>query len=499
MRSTRQNAASNFIAGLLPAIVLLATTPIIVRGLGADQYGLLVIASSLAGYMGVLDVNVTAGTVKFMAGAAARGAKDEVDRIFSFGLATYLAIGVLGTLLILVFAEELAHWFVSRGSVEEGLALQVFTLTAGAFFFGQIYSYLLSVPQALRRYDVSSRVEVVMGAIGPLTSALAVLVGAGLMGVMWVRIAAALVAAGLLLWAVVRLMHGLRLRWPQADLRRQLLGFSAFAYLSRLASLSYQHGDKLVVVAMLDAKAVAFYAIPVMLANRIFGTTYRITQVIFPAASALLEVGQSDRVTSLLLRSTRLVFAINAGAVVTLALVGGAFLRVWVGSEFASQGALVLILIACGALADSLTNAPSLVTDGSGQARVTGIGSVIRACVGLGGISVGAWLGGIQGVAAAHLVVSLVFAILFIWYFSRQVFALSLREWAIRAVWPGLRLAAVGLATGFAVVWALPGPWLSSVIGAAAAAGVMALMAWHHVFDEDDRRLIRARWAKRVA
>ena len=59
-------------------------------------------------------------------------------------------------------------------------------------------------------------------------------------------------------------------------------------------------------------------------------------------------------------------------------------------------------------LAESLTNLPSLVNDGLGHARISGLLALARALVGLMLTVFFAKSQGIVGVAAAHLVASLI-------------------------------------------------------------------------------------------
>lgn len=492
-RSVRQNARSNFMAGIVPALVLLATTPVLVRGLGTADYGLLIVVTSVAGYMAVLDVNVTAGSVKFIAEAQARGDRAAVCSTFSFGLMVYGFIAGTGALTILVAAPWLAHWFATPGQVASDQASTAFRVAALGFALGQVYSYLLSVPQALQRYDLSGRIEMTLGVLAPSVTAAAVALGAHLTGVIWLRNLVAIVGMAWLVVVVRRALPWLQWSWPGVVLRRQLMGFSAYAYLARLAAITYQHADKLVIASVLDVKSVAVYTVPVILANRLFATTYRITQVIFPASSALLEQGRQAEVLVLLLRSTRLVFAVNAGVVVMLWLLGSAFLHAWVGPDFVGAGYGVLVLVSCGALADSLTNGPSLVTDGSGRPDVTGRLAVIRAGVGLAALLAGAKLGGVFGVALSHLLVSVCFAAFFVAFFAARVFPLPLVIWFKASVLPGLGMSLAGLGCGWLAVVAVGGGGVKAALaGGTAASVVMAGVGWRLVLVSADRAALRA-------
>ncbi|RTL36477.1 MAG: hypothetical protein EKK53_22620 [Burkholderiales bacterium] len=493
MTGLARSALNNLVAAVLPALVMLFTVPILIRGLGDAQYGLLVILSSVTGYLSVLDLNLTAGSIRFLAAAKARDEQEESWQVLSLGAAFYVAIGLLGAVLIWMFAGPLVDALVDARLYARDQAVQVLRITALGFLLGQLYSFLLSVPQALQRYDLSARVEVVNGSLVPLCTAGIVLLGADLVGVTWLRNGAALLVVGALVVMVQRLLPGLRWRWPRAALRNELLAFSGFAYLNRLASLSYQHSDKIVIAAVLDVRQVALYTVPVLLANRIMGTTFRLTQVLFPASSALLAQGRQDEVQQLMGLGMRLVFGINAMAVVGVLLLGDWFLTHWLGRDYAQTGGLVLTLVALGALVDSLTNAPALVTDGAGRTRDTGMFAISRAAVGLLALYLGARWGGIVGVAASHLLVSVLFTMLFLAYFCRSVLPMSLVALLREALLPGLIVGAAGLLTGWIVGVALPGWPGEAPLQVSAAMLVMGVVSWGCVLTPALRQRVLAR------
>lgn len=497
MAGLARSALNNLVAAVLPALVMLFTVPILIRGLGDAQYGLLVILSSVTGYLAVLDLNLTAGSVRFLAAAQAREQQEESWQVLSLGAAFYVAIGLVGAVLIWVFAGSLVDALVDAKLYPRDQAVQVLRITALGFLLGQLYSFLLSVPQALQRYDLSAWVEVVNGSIVPLCTAGIVLLGADLVGVTWLRNVAALLVVVVLVAMVRRLLPGLHWRWPGAALRNELLAFSGFAYLNRLASLSYQHSDKLVIAAVLDVRQVALYTVPVLLANRIMGTTFRLTQVLFPASSALLAQGRQDEVRRLMSLGMRLVFGINAIAVVGVLLLGDWFLTHWLGRDYAQTGGLVLTLVALGALVDSLTNAPALVTDGAGRPRDTGVFAISRAAVGLLALYIGARWGGIVGVAASHLLVSLLFTMLFLVYFCRSVLPMPLAALLREALLPGLVVGTAGLLTGWLAGIALPGWPGRAPVQVAAAVAVMGVVSWLCVLTPELRERLRSRFGRR--
>lgn len=494
MKNLARSALSNLSASLLPALVMLVTVPVLVHGLGDAQYGLLVILSSVTGYLAILDLNLTAGSVRYLAAAQAREQQEQSWQVLSLGSVFYFAIGLLGALLIWVFADRLVDALVDPALYARDQAASVLRVTSLGFLLGQLYSFLLSVPQALQRYDLSSRVELINGTLVPVATAGIVLLGADLTGVTWLRNIAALFAVFGLALMVRHLLPGLRWRWPANELRRELLAFSGFAYLNRLAALSYQHSDKIVIAAVLDVKQVAVYTVPVVLANRIMGTTFRLTQVLFPASSALLAQGRDDDVRRIMTLGMRLVVGINVIAVVGTLILGDWFLVHWLGRGYSGIGSTVLGLISVGSLIGSITNAPSLVTDGAGRPGLTGAVAIAHSVVALFGLYAGAHLDGIRGVATAHLVTSCIFSAAFLAIFCKWVLPMSFWKLLRDAVLPGALVGVVGGVVAWAVWLLVPvAEWLP-LVQFAAAVVAMTMASWQLVLTAE----IRERVANRI-
>ena len=412
--SIGRNALFNFAGGALPAVVSLATIPLIVRGLGDEGYGLFALIVAIVGYFSLIDVNVTAGSVKYISGYAAKDDQRGIDQTVTFGLAAYSVIGSIGAICIFAAAPFLVRnvFNVPPALTETGeLSLRIAAL---GFLFGQLQAYLNSIPQALLRYDVSSRVEMTFGALVPLGTVALLQLGFALPEIIAFRVLASALNC-LTLWSIVsRLLPQLRFAWPERSLTQNLLRFTGYSFLSRVAAVTYAHADKLIIGAVVGVRALAYYTVAATLANRVLGLTFRLSSVLFPSASALDARGETDRLRALYLKATRYVSFINGSVLVLIAVFADAILYYWIGPEFASNGARILILIAVAQFVDSLTNIPSLVNDGLGHPKVSGSMALLRACLGLVAIYALVHLHGVEGAAWAHLATSALMTTVFV-------------------------------------------------------------------------------------
>lgn len=488
-----RNAFSNLLGALIPALVALGTVPLVVKGLGEASYGVYSLVTAIVGYFAVIDINVTAGSVKFIAAFNAREDHGKISETVSFGIVVYTLLGALGAAGLYVGAD----FFVTRVfSVPPALvaeAAATIRLAALGFFIGQLQTYLQSVPQALMRYDIAGRIEMLFGAGVPLLTVLLLMRGYGLYEVILLRVAASALHC-LVLWRCIgRLLPHLAWRWPGRAARRELLGFSAYSFLSRFASLSYAHADKLLVGALAGVTALAWFTVAATLANRVLGLTYRLSGVFFPAASALSASGELGRLDQLYLKATRYLVFLNAAILVLVAVFAHQILLYWMNPGFARNGALVLAVMAMSQFVDSLTSLPSLVNDGMGHPRVSGMFALARAGAGLLTVWFGVAGWGIDGAAWGHLAVSLLFSAVFIGYVHGRTVPTALRDLLLRGYAPTLAgVAGVAVCAGLADrLFARSGSDSALVLAA-----TMALLFVHgmlFVIDKDDRDIAWSR------
>jgi O-antigen/teichoic acid export membrane protein len=412
--SLLRNAFSNFLGAMIPALVALGTVPLVVKGLGDASYGVYSLVTAIVGYFAVIDINVTAGSVKYIAEFNANRDQRRIDETVFFGLGVYSLLGLLGG--IGLYAG--AHFFVtSVFSVPPqlvGETVATLKLAALGFFLGQLQSYLNSIPQSLMRFDIAGRIEMVFGTGVPLLTVAVLMLGYGLFEVILLRVITSALNCVILWRCIRRLLPDLAWRKPGAAIRRELLGFSAYSFLSRFAGLSYAYADKLIIGALVGVTGLAYFTVASTLANRILSLTFRLSGVLFPAASALAARGELERLRALYLKASRYVVFLNASVLVLVAVFSYQILYYWIDPPFARAGQVVLTVMALSQFIDSLTSLPSLVNDGMGHPRYSGMFALARAGVGLVAVYAGVAGWGIVGAAWGHLLASIVLTIAFL-------------------------------------------------------------------------------------
>lgn len=453
---TLRNGLANFAGALLPALVMLFTTPFIVNTMGDASYGVLTLITAIVGYFAFLDLNVTAGSVKYVAEYHATGNIKKRNQMLTSGIALYMLIGLTGCALVLLFNDALLDRVFAIPAHLREESGQALVLAAFGFLFGQLQVYLNSVPQSIRRYDQTALLETVFGVVTPLSMVVVLWLGYGLVEIVALRVLIS-VANNLVLVAVIRrLLPDFSLNKPDRTTLVLLGKFSGFAYLSRLATVAYAQGDKLILGALTSMSVLTHYAVPFMLVSRLFSMSYRLGGVLFPVASALAANREMERLRELYLYAARYVFFINVSLALMLTTLAYEILLYWIGPTLAAGGATVLTLIAFASLIDSLTNAPSLVNDGLGHPHVTGGFAVSRALLGVTLTLLLVKELGMIGAAWAQLVVSVLMTVLFLVYVHGRSVPVRLLDYVRVVIAPSLPILAIALGMVYVRLGNLP-------------------------------------------
>lgn len=496
-RRIAHNVGWNFGAQVWLLALAVITTPYLVDGLGIEAYGLYTLAFALMGWFTVLDLGLGVATVKYVSEEQGRGDAEAVRRIVGTALTLYLAVGLLGAAVLAVSASVLARQVLGLGSSTADLAVAALQLAALGFLVMMPVAAFTAVPTALQRLDLVNRRSIVFGSLSLLGTVGALAAGYGLLEAIGVALAVNALAAVSFARLSRRLLPdvSLRPRFHRATARR-LLGFGTLKFVGQTSTQAVYHLDKLLVGALLGVAALAFYAIPVLMAQRLVSLVANVATAFLPAASDLHGRSDAARFEELYVRASKLVALLVLPSAALLALFAEPILHLWVGEEFARESAWPLRLLALGYALNALTTMPALAVDSVGRPRVTAAFSVGSAVLNVV-LSVALIPPfGLVGASCAILLTSVALLPPFLLYAHRRVLRLGVGDVIRRSLLrPALATALAALPAAALVPLADSLPLLA-VCGLAAGVTYLAATVLVGVYDETDRDVIRASLAR---
>ena len=159
MKNTFRNAVYNAFGFVFPVVLALLTTPYIVHKLTPEIYGIYILAISLMGLMGFLDLGFGEGIVKFVSQYEAKKDYDKINRIIGVSFLIYVVMGLVGSILIFFLSGFLVNSIFKISEKCVATASLGFKIVAIGFFFNFVKVILSNIPKALQRYDISVKIQ----------------------------------------------------------------------------------------------------------------------------------------------------------------------------------------------------------------------------------------------------------------------------------------------------------------------------------------------------
>ena len=353
-----------------PAMMILAA-PLLLRGLGVQQYGTWMLVNSIAGAASGLGGGFGDGATKYVASYRGIGDTRGAVRSLLSVLVVNCALGVASAGVMVLCAPWLIdHVFAVEPALRNAAVIAV-RISAALL----VVRFAESIFTAAIRGCETYRPVVLIAVLGRLLIVLAALVltetGRGLVAILW----ATLVIAVLILAAQARLAHivlhanGL---WSIADIRAgvsEVFTFGAFTWTKSTLGVLTGYADRLLVAALLGTGPLAFYTLCNQITQPIHSLLAAAFNFVFPNFASHSALGQWNYTRRAYANAVR----VSAGAVIivgtSMALCSRMILSAWLGSNIARlyQGLLVTMVIGNGLLALSVV--PHYAALAFGRAR----------------------------------------------------------------------------------------------------------------------------------
>ena len=342
-------------------------TPVMVHHLGAVNYGVWVLASSVLDYYGLLDLGMRSAMFRYVSLFRGGSLREEVDRTFSSAL-----LLVTGTAVLICVVSVGVTCLLPRFITVQGISPRVFSWLLVLLGFSVAVMFptrmLATYISAHNRWDLYNAA----GIANTVTRAIVIVVilklGYGILAVAIATVVLAFLSVGqhiVFLFIADPEVH-VNIRLITFGRIRELFGFSMRSLLVSLGDYLRFYSDSAVIASVLSVGLVT----PFNVATRLI-ECFRSVVVAAggPVLGAMTELDGAHRqkdLQALLLRSTRLLALLSILGGVLLLLDGRPLLHLWVGKEFVSSYSLVAVL-AFGYMINLTQHAALLIIIAKGQ------------------------------------------------------------------------------------------------------------------------------------
>lgn len=386
-----RNAAHGVIGFVTPALVVVASYPVLMRHLGAAAFGVYLLGGSLGGAMMFLDLGFSAATLRFVAQDLAAGRVQAAADVVATSLVFYGGMGAVGAITIGALAPVWVHLFKIDAALA-GEALVVFRLAGLQFAVYLLAMVFVSIAKAMGRFDRAAVFVCLLSVACSGCASVAVLAGAGLVGAMIVVTIANFAALLVIAWDGRRLCRscGIQIGHARAIAFRRMFGFGWALTVNSLAGFFLYQIQRFLVGGAMGPAAVSIYQAAAVAPSKLHAAVNAASEVMFPLASASRDRVSLRRMYLRMLAGSALAALAGFAGFVALAR---PLIAWWLGRTVAASVAPLVPVFALGYFFLALSPAPFHLLNGLGRPGVNTLFYAANALLNVALIGAFAWRG----------------------------------------------------------------------------------------------------------
>ena len=395
------NTALSVAGELVPMAAAVVAIPLLLRGLGTDRFGILSLAWVVIGYFSLFDLGVGNALTKLVASRLGEGREAEIPRLVSAALVLMGLLGLAGGVTL----AGSAPWLIERWlKVPTGLqreALACFRLLAVAVPVVVATSAFRGLLQAEQRVGLLLSIRIPVGVLSYAAPIAVLAFTSSLVPVVAALVVVRCVSLGLYVAACRRVVPALRrggtVSWAETT---ALVRFGSWMTVTNVLSPLLMMLDRFVIGSIVSVGAVAYYATPLDIVNYVGVIPGAMVTVLFPAFATSFAQDR-ERTAALYAAGVKLNLALMFPVALVLVAFAREGLTIWLGGDFAREGAPVIRWIAFGLLLSAVSRVAFWLVQGVGRPDLPAKFHVLEIVVYVPLLWWSTWSFGIGGAAAA--------------------------------------------------------------------------------------------------
>lgn len=335
---------------IVQVLITLLYTPLILRMLGRNEYGLYELVYAVVTYLGLLSFGFGSSYIRFYARFEAKNDNAGIAGLNSMFLIVFAVIALAGGTLGIITAENMGNIF--GGSLTDAeiaksrILMYIMSLNLAMVFISSVFEAFML---AHERYVVQKGILLIQAAMTPLVS-----IPLLFMGLESVSLALAAV-----IFTLFRLLAGmfyclarLKVKFSFTNMNFRLLKeiavFSVFIFISMVVDQLNWTVDKFLLGIFGGTAAVAVYSIGSQINGVYLWLCSAMSSVFIPKVNAIAASGDKDsdrKLTVLFTRVGRLQFIVLLLVLLGIIIFGKPFILLWAGSGYELSYYVALILV----------------------------------------------------------------------------------------------------------------------------------------------------------
>ena len=468
-------AVWNMLSLGVAAVAGFITMPVVVRGIGTDNYGAYSIVGMIGGLAALQDLGLGEATLRFVARYHSRNDLAGINRVLGATLSVYVASGTVCSGLLLFMAPWIISLFKMPPELVPAGVLALRIASVG-FLFCTVAGAVQRIPESMLRYDIASKVGTAVTIIRSTLMIVVVKLGYGIVGLAWLSTISAFALVVVHSWIARRLIRGLRC-WPSLNWAgtKEVFSYGIFSFANSTVGNVALYVDRFILGMYFGPTQVAYLSVPRDLVSRVSGLVSAAGAGLFPRFSRMED--RDEEMTRLYVDSTWSLLCMALVLFVPFAVIMPEFLSLWISPEFSKGSARVAQLIVLSQAVMGATVTYFAYLKGTGKVHWLTVMTLTTTGFSIAAAVVLVKLYGLTGAGIRVTLMSWTGLLLYVIVLKKGLKQRSL----VAPVWRSILLPLI-LAAGFAVpvnyLWGVLRfhGWISLCVGYPAMAGTLCAL-----------------------
>lgn len=339
----------SMLSQVITIIVGLAYTPIMIRLLGQNEYGLYQLVQSVVDYLNLMNFGFSGAYIRYYSIAKAKNDEKEVANINGMFMNVFLFIGILCLLAGAVLLLNINILGAQLTDSDYAIARKLLIIMVINLSLSFPNSFFVVFMSAKEEFIFQKAVNIAINILIPILNLPILLMGGGSVGIVAVTLLLTILRFIVNAWfCIIKLKLKMRLGYFNKKIFSGLLGYTFFIFLSDLVDQLNSNVDKLLLGRIMGTIAVAIYSVGFNLKNYYTILTWIVPEMYIPEVNKMAIENNERRLTEIFTFIGRinnyLVLLIISG----FAIFGRYFIYLWTGPEYHLSYYVTFILMITG-------------------------------------------------------------------------------------------------------------------------------------------------------
>lgn len=340
----------SFFSQIIGIIVGLVYTPVMIKSLGQNEYGLYQLVLSVINYLNLMNLGFNGAYIRYYVIARTKGDDNEVANVNGMFMRVFLVIACLclfAGIVLLFNINVLGNQLTTNDYVIARKLLIIMVINLAISFPNSLYVAFMS---ANERFVYQKAIGILLNIAIPILNIPLLYMGFGSVGVVSVTLLLTVIRLILNMWyCYVKLEMKINIKYFDNLIFKELLGYTFFIFLSDIVDQLNSNVDKFLLGRIIGTIPVAIYSVGYNLKNYYTTVSWIVPEMYVPKANRLvISNSDSEDLTDVFTKvgkiNNYLMLLVLSGFI----LIGRQFVNLWVGNEYDISYFAALILMLAG-------------------------------------------------------------------------------------------------------------------------------------------------------